>query len=56
MLHYMYSPLAPFIYQKPGIVHAVFKEVCPLAFEKFLDKVAGESTKSLVNLFMPTVR
>ena len=23
MLHYMYSPLAPFIYQKPGIVHAV---------------------------------
>lgn len=37
-----------------GVANPVWKQ--KPAFEKFLDKVAGESAKSLVNLFMPTVR
>lgn len=37
-----------------GVANPVWKQ--KPAFEKFLDKVAGESAKSLVNLFIPTVR
>ena len=37
-----------------GVANPVWKQ--KPAFEKFLDNVAGESAKSLVNLFIPTVR